>query len=203
MPQPTLTGIERRMHVDDLIVSKTDLQGRITYANRTFLEIAGYTEDELLGKAHNIIRHPHMPRCVFKYLWDTIATGREVFAYVINRCKDGDHYWVFAHVTPTFDLAGRIIGYHSNRRAPLRSAIQRIEPLYRQLLAVEQRQAGPRDAWRASLSVLVEMLQQRGVSYDEFVFSLSPTDDAPAVFDTAARSRAAVSPASRIPGGRR
>jgi PAS domain S-box-containing protein len=203
MPHPLLTGIERRLPVDDLIVSKTDLRGRITYANQTFLEISGYAEDEIIGKPHNIIRHPQMPRCVFKYLWDTIAAGREVFAYVVNRCKNGDHYWVFAHVTPTFDAHGRIVSYHSNRRAPLRSAIQQIELLYRRLLAVEQRQGGPRDAWQASLPVLVETLHQRGVSYDEFVFSLSPFDDAPATLDNPARGLAAgISPVSRIPGGR-
>lgn len=178
MAHPFLTGIERRLHVDDLIVSKTDLQGRITYANRTFLEISGYGEDELLGRPHNVIRHPQMPRCVFKYLWDTIAAGREVFAYVVNRCKNGDHYWVFAHVTPTFDAQGRIVSYHSNRRAPLRSAIPPIELLYRRLLAEEQHHTGPREAWQASLPLLMETLQQRGVTYDEFIFSLSPIDEA-------------------------
>lgn len=198
MPHVSLTGVERRLPIDELIVSKTDLQGRITYANRTFLQISGYSEDELLGKPHNIIRHPQMPRCVFKYLWDTIAAGREVFAYVLNRCKHGDHYWVFAHVTPTFDAAGRITGYHSNRRAPLRSALQQIEPLYRQLLAIEQRQAGPRDAWQASLPVLAETLRQRGVSYDEFIFSLSPIDEAVASRDVAARGRLLT-----VSGGRR
>lgn len=176
MSDVRLTGVERRLDPDDLIVSKTDLAGRITYANRTFMSISGYTERELLGKPHNIIRHPHMPRAVFKYLWDTIAAGREVFAYVVNRCKNGDHYWVFAHVTPTFDIAGKIVGYHSNRRSPLASAIRQIQPLYRGLLEVEQQHAAPRDACQASLALLVQTLEQRGQSYDEFIFSISPID---------------------------
>ncbi|MDX1969613.1 MAG: PAS domain-containing protein [Planctomycetaceae bacterium] len=173
-----LTGVERRLPADDLIVSKTDQQGRITYANRTFLEISGYREEELIGRPHNILRHPAMPRCVFKYLWDTISAGREVFAYVVNRCKNGDHYWVFAHVTPTYDPADCIVSYHSNRRAPLRSAIHQIEPIYRRLLEVESRCRRPRDAWQASLPVLQDLLSQRGVTYDEWIFSLSPIEAA-------------------------
>ena len=114
--RPHLTGVERTFGDDEIIVSKTDTKGRITYANRVFQQVAGYTEDELLGKAHSIVRHPDMPRCVFKFLWDTIGAGNEVFAYVLNKAKNGDHYWVFAHVTPTFDDHGRIISYHSNRR---------------------------------------------------------------------------------------
>lgn len=81
---------------DEIIVSKTDLKGRITYANRVFLTIAGYTEQEVLGEPHSIIRHPDLPRCIFKLLWDTIQGGTEIFAYVINRCKNGDHYLVYA-----------------------------------------------------------------------------------------------------------
>ena len=79
------------------------------------------------GQAHNIIRHPDMPRCVFDLLWKTIAGGEEIFAYVKNMAKNGDHYWVFAHVTPTFDAGGRIMGYHSNRRVPERGAVATLE----------------------------------------------------------------------------
>ena len=126
----TLTGRERFFDDRDIIVSKTNLQGHITYANRVFLDIAGYREDEVLNQPHKILRHPDMPRCIFKLMWETIESGREVFAYVINRCKDGDHYWVYAHVTPSFDMSGKIIGYHSNRRVPQREILdQAIIPL--------------------------------------------------------------------------
>lgn len=177
MLEVPLTGVERRLDHDDLIVSKTDVAGRITYANRTFLSISGYTEPELLGKPHNLIRHPHMPRAVFKFLWDSISAGREVFAYVINRSKNGDHYWVFAHVTPTFNSAGRIVGYHSNRRAPLLSALRQVQPVYRALLEAERHYPRPRDAWQGSLPLLFQTLEQRGQSYDEFIFSISPIDE--------------------------
>jgi PAS domain S-box-containing protein len=122
-----LSGRERTFGEDEIIVTKTDPKGRITYANDVFLRVAGYTEAEVLGKAHNLVRHPEMPRCVFKYLWDTIASGEEVFAYVLNRARNGDHYWVFAHVTPTFDQHNRIVAYHSNRRSPSREAVGMIQ----------------------------------------------------------------------------
>ncbi len=167
-----LTGIERTFGADEIIVSKTDTKGRITYANRVFMRISGYREDELLGKAHNIIRHPKMPRCVFKFMWDTLFAGNEIFAYVINRCKNGDHYWVFAHVTPTFDSDRRIIGFHSNRRVPDRAAIRKAADLYDVLLGYEAAHANPKLAWQASLPKLVNLLAQQKMSYEEFVFTL-------------------------------
>jgi PAS domain S-box-containing protein len=167
-----LTGNERFFDEDELIVSKTDTKGRITYANKVFLRIALYREDEVLGKAHNIIRHPEMPRCVFRFLWDRIAAKHEVFAYVINRCKNGDHYWVFAHVTPTINEQGRIIGYHSSRRVPSASALEVIKPLYAELLAIEAKHHTPREQWQASLPVLVEKLGSMGLTYDELIFKL-------------------------------
>lgn len=94
--RPTPTGVERRFGEDELIVTKTDLKGRITYCNEVFVRMSGYTEQECLGEPHNIIRHPDMPRCVFKLLWDTIQGGQEIFAYVLNLSKNGDHYWVLA-----------------------------------------------------------------------------------------------------------
>src|SRR5208282_4348758 len=115
MTHPQPTGIERFFEEEEIIVSKTDLKGLITYANRVFVQISGYSEEELLGQPHSIIRHPSMPGSVFRLLWETIASGQEIFAYVNNMSKNGDHYWVFAHVTPTFGAAGEIVGYHSNR----------------------------------------------------------------------------------------
>ena len=172
-PKATLTGVERFFEESQLIVTKTDLKGRITYANRVFLGIAGYDENEAIGKPHNIIRHPDMPRCVFKLLWDTIEAGREIFAYVLNRSRNGDHYWVFAHVTPSFDTAGRIVGYHSNRRVPRRAAIDAVVPVYRQLLDIEARYPNdPKAGMAASFDAVVSLLQSQGLTYDQFVFSL-------------------------------
>jgi PAS domain S-box-containing protein len=166
------TGHEVRFGDEDLIVSKTDLKGRITYVNRTFMQIAGYAEHELLGQPHNIIRHPDMPRSVFRYLWDTIQAGREIFAYVKNMTKSGDHYWVFAHVTPTMGANGAISGFHSNRRTALRPAIAAIEPIYAQLRAEEMKHDNPKDGAIAGVSALEKMLHETGRQYDEFVFAL-------------------------------
>lgn len=170
--RPHLTGIERTFGQDEIIVSKTDTKGRITYANRVFQRVASYTEAELLGKAHSIVRHPDMPRCVFKFLWDTIASGNECFAYVLNRAKNGDHYWVFAHVTPTFDDHNQIISYHSNRRLPSRTAINKIAPIYKLLLDVERKHINPQEQWKAGLPVFVDFLRKNKITYEEFVFTL-------------------------------
>ncbi len=167
-----LTGKERTFAANEIIVSKTDLKGRITYANQVFVRVAQFSEAELLGQAHNIIRHPAMPRCVFKVLWDTIAAGNEIFAYVINRARSGDHYWVFAHVTPTFDEQGAIIGYHSNRRVPQRSALPKVMELYDWLSKEEARFGNPKEALAASLPRLTGLLAEKKISYEEFVFSL-------------------------------
>ena len=168
----TTTGVERFFGDDEIIVSKTDLKGRMTYVNRVFMSIAGYRENELLGQPHSMIRHPDMPRCVFKLLWDTVQSGSEIFAYVINRCKNGDHYWVFAHVTPSLDDAGDIVGYHSNRRVPERGVVDgTIVPLYRSLLEKEREFNNRKEGLAASGRMLADILEQKGVAYDEWVFS--------------------------------
>lgn len=159
------------MREGDFIVSKTDLKGLITYGNRTFIEYSGYSSQELLGANHNIIRHPDMPRAAFKLLWDTISTGKEFFAYVKNMAKDGSFYWVFANVTPDFDTNGNIIGYFSVRRKPRESAIATISEVYRLMVAEEQRQGG-KDGMAASTALLLKILADKGVSYEELVLSL-------------------------------
>jgi PAS domain S-box-containing protein len=169
----SLTGNERILGDDDLIVTKTDTKGHITYGNRVFERISGYAHDEFMGKPHNIVRHPDMPRCVFKLLWDTIAAGNEIFAYVLNRSKNGDHYWVLAHVTPSYSASGQLIGYHSNRRAPTRWAIDQITPVYQTLLTVEKQFENPKQQMAASLPAVVNFLKTKNMSYDEFLFSLA------------------------------
>lgn len=165
------TSVERVMREGDFIVSKTNAKGIITYGNPIFIEFSGYSEAELLGSQHNIIRHPDMPRAAFKLAWDTIGAGREFFGYVKNLAKDGSFYWVFTHITPDFDASRQIIGYTSVRRCPQRSAIDKIAPVYQQMLAAE-RAAGARDAIAAGTAVLVSVLEQTGMDYEELVFAL-------------------------------
>jgi PAS domain S-box-containing protein len=167
-----LTGIEKTFRPDEIIVSKTDTKGRIIYANEVFLRMAGFAEDEILGQPHSIIRHPDMPRCVFKLLWDTINTGAEIFAYVVNRSKNGDHYWVLAHVTPTFDAAGQLVSFHSNRRTPRPEAVAKATALYAELRAIENSHSDRKAGLEASFAAMVSKLEGLGVPYDEFVFAL-------------------------------
>lgn len=167
------TGIERFFREDEVIVSKTDLKGRMIYVNRVFMNISGYQEHELLGEPHSLIRSPEMPRSVFKLLWDTIGTGREIFAYVNNIGKNGDHYWVLAHVTPSFDKSGQIVGYHSNRRVPDRDILNStIIPLYKAILDEENRHKNAKEGMNKGFEMLQDVIRQKGMSYEELIFAL-------------------------------
>jgi PAS domain S-box-containing protein len=166
------TGVERVMRDGDIIVSKTDLKGRITYANDIFCELADYSVADVMDEPHSLVRNPTMPRCVFKLLWDTIQKGEEIFAYVNNCAKNGDHYWVFAHVTPSYDGAGKIVGYHSNRRKPSKQALSVIAPLYKTLLDEENKHSNRKDGMMAGYNLLLSILEEKGVSYDALILSL-------------------------------
>jgi len=168
----SLTGVARTFSSSDIIVSKTDTKGRLTYTNQTFLELAGYSEAECIGEPHSMVRHPDMPRCIFKLLWDTISKGDELFAYVVNRSKNGDHYWVLAHVTPTFDNSRNIVGYHSSRRVPSQSALAAVIPLYAKLKAEEDRHSDRKAGLEASTAMLNGILKDADMAYDKFIFSV-------------------------------
>ncbi len=163
----TLNYNRTELDSNDFLVSKTDLKGRITYCNQSFMKTAGYTEAELLGKPHNIVRHPDMPRIIFKLLWDRIQSNQEIFAYVKNKTKNGGFYWVYANVTASVNDSGDTIGYYSVRRKVNENALPLVENLYGKLLKEEIR--GGMDA---SYKYLSNMLKEKGVSYDEFVTSL-------------------------------
>ena len=162
------TTNEKKFSSHTLLVTKTDLKGKITYANRGFMDIVGFDEITLVGSPHNIIRHPDMPKIVFKLLWEYLQKGQEVHAYVKNLCKDGSYYWVFANVTPSYDSKNnsRIIGYHSSRRVPNSSALAIVMPLYKKLLAVEKS-----EGIDASEKILNNLLKEKGLAYDEFILS--------------------------------
>lgn len=173
MARATPTGIERFFAPTDFMVSKTDLRGRLTYVNAVFCDTAGYTEEELLGRPHSIIRHPDMPMAVFDLLWSRIQGGEEVFAYVVNLCRNGDHYWVFAHVTPTWAPDGSVVGYHSNRRLPHREGVETVQPLYARLRAIELAHSSKREGLAASRQALNDTLNDLGSTYDAFVWSIA------------------------------
>jgi len=168
-----LTGVELFFQPDEVIVSKTDLKGIITYANMTFAKMAEITRKEAIGKPHNFIRHPHMPKCVFKLLWETISSGQEIFAYVVNRSAKGNEYWVLAHVTPSLDKNGKIVGYHSNRRVPNRQVLDDvIKPLYADLLKIEKEASTKQVGLENSFQRLSETIEQSGKKYNHFIMTL-------------------------------
>ena len=115
---------------DQMIVSKTDLKGQITYINRDFLDISGFTEAELIGQPHNIVRHPDMPVEAFDDFWATLKAGRPWTGLVKNRCKNGDYYWVEAHASPLVEM-GQVVGYVSVRKKPTRAQVEQAEQVYR------------------------------------------------------------------------
>ena len=157
----------KQMKENDFIISKTDLKGRITYTNEIFMQMAEYTEEELLGKPHSIIRHPDMPKAVFKLLWDVIEAGGEIFAFVINKTKSGTAYWVYANITPSFDENGKIIAYYSVRRRPNPKALEIIKPIYAQMLQAEKT-----GGVSASTKILLDLLNQKGMEYNELIIAI-------------------------------
>ncbi|WP_203074784.1 PAS domain-containing protein [Falsiroseomonas ponticola] len=172
IPRPVPTGRASPFADDEIIVTKTDPRGRILYANETFLTVSRLTLAAVLGQPHSIVRHPDMPRCIFEMMWKTIGAGGEFFGYVKNLASNGDHYWVFAHVTPSRDATGTITGYHSNRRKPEEAQVARIEPLYRRLLAAEAAPSDRKTGQRQGAELLAAFLAERGLPYEQFAFSL-------------------------------
>ncbi|WP_097459417.1 methyl-accepting chemotaxis protein [Mangrovitalea sediminis] len=159
-----VTQKEQSVGEQDRLISVTTLKGVITYCNDDFVRISGFTRDELVGQAHNLVRHPDVPQSVFAHLWDTIKAGKPWMGIVKNRCKNGDHYWVSAYVTPVFEK-GQVTGYESVRTAATREQIARAERLYSQLnkggsaLTTLSKVRGVIDtSWPFILSLIVSVL---------------------------------------------
>ncbi len=155
----------------ELIITKTDLQGKITYANRTFMRVANYAEAELLGQDHNLIRHPSMPRGVFYGLWHALKSGEEFFGFVKNYTSDKNYYWVFANITPD-RIGGDVAGFYSVRRVAPKGAVQTIEGIYQKMREMEQtteRQQAPEASWQWMVNLIH---QQHQMGYEEYIIDL-------------------------------
>jgi len=157
----------KNLNQEDFIVSKTDTKGNITYVNKSFIDMSEYSKEELIGKPHKVIRHPDMPKVVFKILWDKIKKGEEVFAFVINATKDKNEYWVFANITPSYNNNDEIIGYYSARRQINTNKLKAIKELYAKLKQEESIKG-----ISGSEKLLNNILQEKGVSYNEFITSI-------------------------------
>ncbi|PHQ64957.1 MAG: histidine kinase [Sulfurimonas sp.] len=162
MTKPTPLDVEITLDPKRYIVSETDAKGKITYCNDYFMEVAGYSEKELIGSAHNIVRHPDMPKVVFKLLWETISAGKNINAVVKNLAKDGRYYWIFTEFEIRKDTdTGAIIGYHASRKTISKHVIEIIADLYAELLEIEKK-----DGVEASQIYLVNFLKSKGDDVD-------------------------------------
>jgi PAS domain S-box-containing protein len=146
------------------IVSETDEKGKITFVNDYFIEVSGYSEEELMGKPHSIVRHPDMPKVVFKLLWETISQGKNINAVVKNLAKDGRYYWIFTEFESRRDTdTGEIIGYHAARKSISKHVLEIIADLYSTLLEIEKS-----EGVEASEKYLISFLKEKG---DEIEFA--------------------------------
>ncbi|WP_445938576.1 methyl-accepting chemotaxis protein [Pseudomonas sp.] len=127
-----ITQRERTFPAQQRLISTTDLKGQISYCNDAFVEISGFTRDELIRAPHNLVRHPDVPAAVFQHMWDTLKKGRPWMGIVKNRCKSGDHYWVNAYVTPVTEN-NQVVGYESVRVKPTAEQLRRAEALYQRI----------------------------------------------------------------------
>lgn len=179
LPTTGAEGIEREFSIDELFFSTTDEKGRILAGNSVFSRVSAYSEEELIGAPHNVIRHPDVPRVVFQLLWDTLEAGRPIAAYVKNRAKDGRPYWVMATAVP---VRG---GYLSVRLKPSSAYFPAAQAVYRELLAVERAveagaakgDAGRKRAIEASAARLPELLGAAGFpDYEAFMKAALPAE---------------------------
>ncbi len=154
-PEPINEEIELKNNV--YIESDTDLKGVITYVNDYFAEISRYEAEELIGKPHNIVRHPDMPKILFKLLWERISNGRNFIAAVKNLAKDGRYYWVFTDFEVLTDASGKPVGYKAVRKKISKHVTDFLDPLYKKLTALEQE-----GGMEASYAYLTEFLHAHG-----------------------------------------
>ena len=152
---------------NELIVSMTDVKGKIVYVNDIFCKVAGYKRDELIHQPHNIVRHKDMPKVVFKLLWDTVLSGKPISAFVKNRTKSGDFYWVKAYVAPIIE-DGKIVRITSYRRAVSEFVKQEASKIYKLLLEHEKSHT-----LDETTALFGEYLKERNLTYEQFVDRLS------------------------------
>jgi PAS domain S-box-containing protein len=167
------TGAQRTFSPDEILVTKTNSDDVIVYANDAFIEVSGYSEDEIIGATHEIVRHPDMPRGLSKHLTAMLKSGQEMFVYVPQLTKDGTTYWVLAHVTHSRDAAGRVVGEHSHDRAPDAESVAQASALYSRLVAEERRHSDPETGKAASIRLFDEFLDAKGMTYEEWVWSIT------------------------------
>jgi len=163
-----ITHTETYLKPNDLIISRSNLQGSIIQCNNLLASLSGWTKEELLGSNHNLLRHPEMPKVLFKIIWDAIIAKKEFYGYIKNIRKDGGFYWTFAYITADINDSGNITGYTSYRRFAPNFTIEAIEPIYKILTKAEDQ--GGLDV---SEPLFKEYLKKTGFgSYDKLIVDL-------------------------------
>ena len=165
--RPIVLDEEIKFSKKKFIVSKTDIKGKITFINKNFAEISKYTEAELMGVPHNVVRHPDMPKAVFYLVWQNLLAGNKISGVIKNLAKDGRYYWVIADLEPKFNSNGEIITLTAFRRAAPQKVIDTAEELYTTMLAIEKKHGMER-----SLAYLEGFLEENQMTYNEFIEEL-------------------------------
>ncbi len=169
MHRPEPTNHEIILSPNRYIVSKTDPKGIIEYGNDYFVEISGYSEAELIGQPHSLIRHPDMPKIVFKMMWERINRAQNIMAVVKNLAKDGSYYWVVTEFEPKVDpITNEIISHTAFRKAAPREAVEAMIPIYKKLVEIEKT-----GGMEASERYLRGYLDEKHMTYDELINELS------------------------------
>jgi len=166
--RPTPTDIEIKVNKHKMIVSKTDVKGKIIYGNEYFCELSGYKESELIGSPHNIIRHPDMPKAIFHLMWEHLKAGRNIMAVVKNMAKNGDYYWVTTDFDSIKDKYGYTQYYMAYRQAAQPHVVEEMEKLYQKLIVIEKRHD-----MKASIAYLEALLEEKNMNYDQFIEELA------------------------------
>ncbi|AXT60653.1 PAS domain S-box protein [Aquimarina sp. AD10] len=164
LKRPEPINAEIILDTKQTIMSKTNPKGIIEYANDYFMEISGYEEFELIGQPHNVIRHPDMPKVIFKWLWERLKEKKNINALVKNLAKDGRFYWVITDFEVKLDDNGEIKSFSARRKAPPRSTIEKISALYKKILSIEQARGV-----EIAEKYFVGFLEEKGMTYDEFI----------------------------------
>jgi PAS domain S-box-containing protein len=165
--RPIVLDEEIKFSKKKFIVSKTDIKGNIIFTNKNFSEVSGYTESELIGQPHNILRHPDMPKAVFYLVWQNLLAGKAILGVVKNLAKDGRYYWVIADLEPKFNAQGEIISLTAFRRAAPQDVIDSATELYATMLAIEKKHG-----MEKSIVYLQSFLEEHEITYDEFIAEL-------------------------------
>ena len=165
--RPIVIDEEIKFSKKKFIVSKTDLKGKIIFTNKNFSEVSGYTEAELVGENHNILRHPDMPKAVFFLVWKTLLAGNSISGVVKNLAKDGRYYWVIADFEAKKDSSGNITALTAFRRAAPQDVIDSAEALYETMVSIEKKHG-----MEKSLSYLEGYLEDESLTYHEFIEEL-------------------------------